>query len=219
MVSRAAVEETYMRVVDNIYRALVNDDELPSVNKWPKWWKDILLDPNKGHSDTYRVFCFLVRNGVTPQKAAKYIEWWADEEVLCAKPDSLRNHVKSMIKEWQSGDPMKLFNFYIVSVMDLEIGKPWGWKGSKTEFAIWWASNKAPNPTEALDALIEAAEENAENEDDKTLALLMDRAIEAHEEEKAAEAKRMSREEAEEAKRKRRKRITDAAREKWSNKA
>lgn len=203
-----------MAVVEELYRSLVDDDELPSVNKWPPWWKDILLKPNKSHGETYRVFCFLVRNGVTPQHAGKYILWWANRGVLCTNPHKTKEHVKSMTEDWLSGNPAKLYNYFIVSVMDLNEGKPWSWKGSREEFVSWW-QNRAPEVGGELEELIQAAELNEEDED---YAKLMDRAILEHEVSKKEAEDREALDRAQEVGRKRRKRIVDAAVAKWGNK-
>lgn len=213
MVSVTALENKWAETVEALYREMVEEDELPQVNKWPRWWKDILFKPNKSHQETYRIFCFLVRNGVAAHVARKYILWWTNREVLCNNPRGVKYHVDSMVNEWQSGDPLKLYNFFMPSVMDLETGKPWRWNGSKQEFATWW-TNKQQAPT-GLDALVAAAEAEPEPEDeeDKELARQMDRAIEEHHEEVARATKKREREAAEEIVRKRRRKIVEAAKE------
>lgn len=45
-------------------------------SEWPEWVFHLLINPHRVHADRFRLFTFLVLNGMLPRRALHWVEYW-----------------------------------------------------------------------------------------------------------------------------------------------
>lgn len=97
-----------------VYRLLGSEspeyhqEDIINLARWPAPSREIALNPQRNNSDEYRLFAFLVRNGVSTGRATAILMWWSTHTNWAHnKTINARRHCKQMADAWDGPRPSK----------------------------------------------------------------------------------------------------------------